>query len=70
MTIEAKAHRLIAIGREEHAHMTALARLQAERCKILREGLAEHGAKLGLDKNVAVASAVPKNEPPNPPVAP
>ena len=61
---EEAAHmrRLSAIGREEAAHMRALARIQKERCKLLCEGVALHGADLGLSEGVTAEVVAPKDE--------
>lgn len=62
MDTNALARRLSALGREEAAHMRALARIQKERCKLLCEGVALHGADLGLSEGVTAEVVAPKDE--------
>lgn len=62
MDTNATARRLSALGREEAALMRKLARIQRERCKLLCEGVALHGADLGLSEGVTAEVVAPKDE--------
>lgn len=49
MTNQAITNRLAAIGKEEAQVMRKLARLQAERCRLLCDGYTANAETLGLD---------------------
>ena len=62
MDTNAVVRRLSAIGREEAQLMRRLARLQAERCKLLCDGVGLHGADLGLSAGVTAEVVEPKDD--------
>lgn len=62
MSAEKKVKRLAEIGKEEGVLMRRLAKLQAERCVLLRDAYADNAAALGLDPGVDPDSIVPKDD--------
>ena len=62
MTNQAKANRLAAFGKQEAQLMRQLARIQAERCKILCDGYTANAAALNLDPTTDPNVIQPKTE--------
>lgn len=62
MTNQAQANRLAALGKQEAQLMRQLARIQAERCKLLCAGYTANAATLGLDPATDPNVIQPKTE--------